>query len=157
MNDYIAKPISPQILAEILEKWLPKENNDVRAMNNETAKPASLISSHSSLIWDRSGMLERMMGDDEVAGVIVGTYLSEIPRQIQTLKEHLSREDAPGVRLQIHTIKGAAANMGAEALRSVAFEMEKAAVDGDLDAVGRAIQELETQFQRLKNEMEKGL
>jgi len=46
---------------------------------------------------------------------------------------------------------------GAEALRSVAFEMEKAAADGDLDAVGRAIQELETQFQRLKNEMEKGL
>ncbi|MCF8145879.1 MAG: response regulator [Deltaproteobacteria bacterium] len=152
MNDYMAKPISPQILAETLKKWLPKENNELRAMDNEPAKPASLISSHASLIWDRSGMLERMMGDDEVAGVIVGAYLLEIPRQIQTLKEHLSRVDAPGVRLQIHTIKGAAANMGAEALRSVAFEMEKAAVDGDLDAVGRAIQELETQFQRLKND-----
>jgi len=25
MNDYVPKPISPQILAEALEKWLPKE------------------------------------------------------------------------------------------------------------------------------------
>ena len=25
MNDYVSKPISPQALAEALEKWLPKE------------------------------------------------------------------------------------------------------------------------------------
>jgi CheY-like chemotaxis protein len=27
MNDYISKPISPQILSEMLEKWLPKEED----------------------------------------------------------------------------------------------------------------------------------
>jgi PAS domain S-box-containing protein len=26
MNDYLAKPVSPQALAEVLDKWLPKEN-----------------------------------------------------------------------------------------------------------------------------------
>ncbi len=31
MNDYITKPVSPQTLAEVLEKWLPKENDDRRA------------------------------------------------------------------------------------------------------------------------------
>jgi len=27
MNDYITKPVSPQALAEVLEKWLPKDDN----------------------------------------------------------------------------------------------------------------------------------
>jgi CheY-like chemotaxis protein len=27
MNDYITKPVSPQALAEVLEKWLPKKDN----------------------------------------------------------------------------------------------------------------------------------
>jgi CheY-like chemotaxis protein len=26
MNDYISKPVTPEALAEILEKWLPREN-----------------------------------------------------------------------------------------------------------------------------------
>jgi CheY-like chemotaxis protein len=28
MNDYITKPVSPQVLEEVLEKWLSKDNND---------------------------------------------------------------------------------------------------------------------------------
>ena len=27
MNDYISKPISPQAMAEMLEKWLPQEED----------------------------------------------------------------------------------------------------------------------------------
>ena len=27
MNDYIIKPVSPQVLAEVLEKWLPRNDN----------------------------------------------------------------------------------------------------------------------------------
>jgi DNA-binding response OmpR family regulator len=26
MNDYVTKPVSPQALAKVLDKWLPKEN-----------------------------------------------------------------------------------------------------------------------------------
>jgi CheY-like chemotaxis protein len=28
MNDYIIKPVSPQALAEMLDKWLPKNNDE---------------------------------------------------------------------------------------------------------------------------------
>ena len=27
MNDYITKPVSPQALAEMLDKWLPRDDN----------------------------------------------------------------------------------------------------------------------------------
>jgi len=126
-------------------------------IHDEPMEPASPLISQTPLIWDRVGMLERMMGDEELAGIIVKTFVSDIPGQIRTLRELLKREDAPGVRLQAHTVKGAAANIGAETLRSVASKMEKAASEGDLDAVGGGIKELETQFECLKKETEKGL
>jgi CheY-like chemotaxis protein len=33
MNDYVTKPISPQALAEVLDKWLPKDEK--KMMNAE--------------------------------------------------------------------------------------------------------------------------
>jgi len=157
MNDYITKPVSPQVLAETVEKWLPKETNVARVIHDEPMEPALPLISQTRLIWDRVGMLDRMMGDKELAGIIVKAFLSDIPGQIQTLRALLAREDAPGVRLQAHTIKGAAANIGAETLRSVASKMEKGAAEGDLDTVWGGIKELETQFERLRKETEKGL
>ncbi len=51
MNDYITKPVSPQTLAEMLDKWLPKENDDRRAgmLNKEqlaTDDSHSALSTH---------------------------------------------------------------------------------------------------------------
>ena len=62
--------------------------------------------------------------------------------------------DTPGAERQAHTIKGASANVGGECLRAVAFEMEKAAKAGNLEAVMARLPEMERQFARLKQAME---
>ena len=61
--------------------------------------------------------------------------------------------DASSVERQAHSIKGVAANVGGEALRAVAFEMEKASRAGDLNAAKARMVELESQFERLRQEM----
>jgi CheY-like chemotaxis protein len=58
-----------------------------------------------------------------------------------------------GAERQAHTVKGAASNVGGEALRTVAFAMEKAGKTGDLEAVTAGLPELEAQFGRLKEAM----
>ena len=35
MNDYVTKPISPQALVEVLDKWLPKENDEKKMMKRK--------------------------------------------------------------------------------------------------------------------------
>ncbi len=59
-----------------------------------------------------------------------------------------------GTERQAHTIKGASSNVGGEALRAVAFEMEKAARAGELKSVTARLSELEMQFIRLKEAMD---
>ena len=53
-----------------------------------------------------------------------------------------------------HSINGASTNMGGERLRAVAFEMEKAAKAQYLTAASSFMNELERQFDRLKEEMQ---
>ncbi len=143
MNDYITKPVSPQSLAEVLDKWLPKENDD---------RCAEIIR-HSSLIFDRAGMMARLMDDENLARMVVEEFLKDIPLRIAALKGYLETGDAAGAERQAHTIKGASANMGGERLRDVAFEIEKTARIGDLNAAWIQIAELETQFHQLNRAM----
>jgi HPt (histidine-containing phosphotransfer) domain-containing protein len=156
MNDYVTKPISPQALVEVLDKWLPKENDDRCAevmKKNETEEDAS----RSSLIFDRAGFMCRLMDDEYLARVVVKGFLEDIPKQIAALKGYLETGDVAGAERQAHTIKGASANVGGERLQEAAFKMEKAARAGDLSAAGRLIPELEAQFDRLNQAMKKEL
>jgi len=134
--------VTPQALVEVLEKWLPKEWGEAG------------ITRHSSAVFDRAGMLERMMGDEDLARMILDGFLQDIPRQIRALRDFLDAANAPGAERQAHTIKGASASVGGEALRAVAHEMEKAGKAGDLAAVRARMVDLQAQFDRLKEEIE---
>ena len=93
------------------------------------------------------------MGDQEIARVIVGGFLAETPGEIESLKGLVDAGDTAGARRQAHSIKGASANVGGEALRAVAFEAEIAGQAGDLDTIIALIPNLEIQFDRLKEAM----
>ncbi len=69
------------------------------------------------------------------------------------MQGYLEAGDAPGAERQAHTIKGASANVGGEALREAAFEMEKAGKAGDLETVRARMAELDKEFGRLKEAM----
>ncbi|MGD9231336.1 MAG: Hpt domain-containing protein [Desulfobacterales bacterium] len=90
------------------------------------------------------------MGDEALANEILGEFLEDFPRKFTALKKALDNDDAPSVQLQAHTIKGQSANVGGEALRKTAFEIEKASETRDLETVKARITELEAQFDRLK-------
>ena len=153
MNDYICKPVMPPVLAEMLEKWLPREPDKCRRMADapglDTKEDAQATPSLLA-VWDQAGMRERLMGDEELIQVVAEGFLSDLPEQIEALQGYLEAEDVAGTERQAHTIKGAAANVGGERLRVVAYTIEKAARVGDLRAAGELMAELVAQFDQLK-------
>ena len=166
MNDYITKPVSLHALAEVLDKWLPKEDAECIKMEEKINAPdsfSSLITRSSTthrpslLIFDRAGMMTRLVDDDDLLRVVVNGFLEDIPRRIAALKGYLETGDVSGAEHQAHTIKGSSANVGGERLREVAFEMEKAIRAGDLSAAGRLMTEMEAQFDMLNQVMIKEL
>jgi len=80
-----------------------------------------------------------------------------MPPQIASLRDYLKKMDYVGSARQAHTIKGAAANLGGESLRSAATLLEAAAKLEDLAASISCLVVVEAEFERLRQAMEKEL
>lgn len=149
MNDFVPKPIDPEELLRAIERW----------MGAEIAPPSAPVmqapTAESTAVYDRAGLLKRMMGDPSLTAMVTSTFIADIPRQLLTLKSLLEHHDAHAAGRLFHSIKGAAASVGGECVRVLAFEMEKAADNGDMDTVNARIGELETQVFRLCEAMGK--
>jgi CheY-like chemotaxis protein/HPt (histidine-containing phosphotransfer) domain-containing protein len=171
MNDYITKPVSPRALARALERWLPREavgaepapEADTSTADTSAAcAPIEWVESVESAragtpqavaIFDRAGMMARLLDDETLACAVVEGFLDEMPNEIESLRRCALAGDADGARRQAHSIKGASANVGGEALRAVAYAAEKAGQAGDLPAIMAHMPDLESQFALLKEAM----
>lgn len=104
-------------------------------------------------IFNRTALLERLLGDEELTRMILQKFLADIPRQIETLRRCLDAGDAAGAERQAHTIKGAAGSIGGEALQVLAAELEQACKVRDLEHVKRRLDELSVGFETLTSEI----
>ncbi len=153
MDDYVTKPISPIALAEALDRWLPRDYAGLPARAPDEPVAGSHQTSTEAPVFDRAGLLARLIGDEVLARTVVDGFLEDTPRQIEALRDCLRTGDAAGAIRQAHIIKGASATVGGEALSAVAGEMEKAATSGDLDTGRGHLPDLESQFGRLRAAM----
>ncbi|MEI6655015.1 MAG: MASE1 domain-containing protein [Verrucomicrobiota bacterium] len=151
MDDYVSKPVSPQSLAAVLKKWLPKENPPnplIRpAPMHRDARPSPLTPPPAA-VFDQAGMTARLLHDTSLVRTVSQSFLLDAPRQIAALKDHLESGDSPAATRQAHSLKGAAANIGGEHLREIIYQMEQAA--GDPPAAASLLPELEARFTTLK-------
>jgi CheY-like chemotaxis protein/HPt (histidine-containing phosphotransfer) domain-containing protein len=144
MAGMVVKPVSLEALRAALEQWLPvAQSRDA----GKTAPPVAQTSPEADPpVFDMEGVLERLMGDQDLAWAVIDGFLVDNRSQMQELQSFLSNRDVDGSRRQAHSIKGAAATVGAERLRTTAFAMEQAAQAGDLRTVETAMGELEANF-----------
>jgi CheY-like chemotaxis protein/HPt (histidine-containing phosphotransfer) domain-containing protein len=162
MNDYLAKPISPLALAEALDRWLPVAGAAAPARPPAARLPeptdvAAAAERVTARAFDREGLLARVMDDEALARSLARGFLEDIPRQLAALKAHLASGDASGVQHQLHTLKGASASMGADALSAVASEMEVGAMAGDLAMVDAGVPRLTAHCDRTTAAIEEQL
>ena len=103
-------------------------------------------SSPESLVFDREGVLDRLMGGEALAAKVTAVFTGLFPGMMTELRRALDAADAPVAQRQAHSIKGAAANVGANALSVLALQMEQAAKEGKLEEVRRDLESLQSAF-----------
>ncbi len=160
MNDYLAKPVSRFALAKMLEKWLPLPDTTGALQCTDSGRKAPIPEEETTpegIVWDRSVLLHRLDGDEELTDEIAAEFLEDIPDEFAALAAALASGDLLSAGRHAHTVKGTSASVGGEALRAVAFETEKAAKAQDAEAASAAFRKMEFEFGRLKENMEKGL
>ena len=167
MDDYLSKPVEPAQLAAVLERWLPDSEPDNEKLEiviakataekqeagKKSAENKNAEISSKSAIFDRDAFLSRLMNDEGMARVIVEGFLADMPVQIELLAEAVAAADSTAAGQQAHKIKGAAANMAAEALRAAAAQTEQAGNTKNVKVLPGLLHEIESCFKELKEAM----
>ena len=157
MDDYVTKPISPQALAEAIDRWLPRDDAGP-ALRAPAEVPAGAAGRRTATdedvpIFDSAALMARVMDDAGLARMVAAAFLKETPGLIDSLVSCVRSGDTQGAIRHSHTIKGASANVGGEALRTIALEIEQAATAGDLDGASARLPDIEFAFARLRDAM----
>ena len=142
MHDYGSDSVTPHVPADALaHNRRPSRSRRSGQRGGHTAPILRVL--------DRSALVDRLMGDEALAHEIVETFIEDVPGQINTLKRAAGDGDVELVQRTAHTIKGAAANVGAAALHEVSRRLEVAAGAAEWDAVESLLQRLESEYGEL--------
>ena len=144
MDDYLAKPIRPAHLAEAIRQVLVP-----RALPSSPSadpKPASA----DPRIFDPAVLGERLEGDQALIDLILQKFVATLPAQLELIKNATRECQAEKVELLAHSLKGSAAEIGAQALREAAGALEMAGHTRDLADALALVNRLETEWNRFK-------
>jgi CheY-like chemotaxis protein len=156
MDDYLSKPVRREALSEVLSRWLdgkepPAADRAAVAVSPADGRPPVA----PAVKFDAEEFIERLMGNEDLAKRVAGTFIDTMPGQLAALGSALRSLDGPAARLAAHSIKGAAANVGGVAVRDLAARLESLAESGTFDSAAEVLPELFAHFESLKPVMQK--
>ncbi len=154
MNDYIAKPVSPHELAEVLDRWLPGRKDPVVLSHMRQQTSLFPIDAERIRRFDPKALLDRLMGDEDLMRGVLEDVIFDVPNRFHTLTANLAEGDSDGARREAHTIKSTAKLLDDASLSQLALKMENAAADGDLWLVKTHMPELDALIKALCSEVE---
>ena len=147
MNDYLTKPVDLAALVVAIGRWL-KGAGDVSAVVSTRTEQVAVLA-----VFDRAALMNRLLGDEDLAREVVEGFLADLPGQLAVLKNHVAA-GAPGhVERQAHKIKGACSTVGAAAMSALAAAIERAGKAVDLVRVSFLLSTLDTEFKALQEAM----
>ncbi len=141
-DDYLTKPIDPDLLEEILIRFLPEKK--VERSKEEQDDDIELSESDSFDIPEALDILKDQENIDIFCGiensgsaetylVTLKIYYDSMDEKAKELNSLLSQEEYTNYKIRIHALKSSLRIIGAEGLGEEAQDLENAAKDGDTD------------------------
>ena len=148
MDDYIAKPIEPQELLEAIKKWVMSDDpNKVKPGPGTPGKEGL----PKDVPIDLEGVLsDRFDGDKDLLTEILREFLDYAPKQLKVLQQAAEEGRPEVVETEAHSLKGAAANLGARRLADLSLSLELAGRARNLAEAAKMTNDLQTEFERLE-------
>ncbi len=145
MNDHIAKPIDPDQLFGVLLRWIKRSDGDggKAAQGGGASRPAATRAQDGALAIpgiDVSSGLRRTGGNRARYETLLRKFAEQQADAVAAMEAALSGGDAATAERTAHSLKGAAATLGATALSEAAARAETAIKRGD--GVNDAVSEL---------------
>ncbi|TVS11088.1 MAG: PAS domain S-box protein [Gammaproteobacteria bacterium] len=142
MNGYVSKPLTRESLLDAMKQWLPA---------GTLPSSGPITSLPSTMEFDQAELLRRLMDDEALVAAVTEAFCADMPRRIDELRASVETGDLALAGRLGHTIRGASANLCADALVASARAVEEAVTAQDISSARAAVRLLEGDFERLKN------
>ncbi|MFM7274347.1 MAG: response regulator, partial [Gammaproteobacteria bacterium] len=124
MSDDLSKPIKLGVLREALNRWLQQSPAPVAAVPEAAPRNAA------NTVVDKAFLDDLRSQIGESADRMVTLFLEDLPGYLKALRVASENQEMAELRRIAHTLKGAAANVGAPRLAQRALALEQEASSG---------------------------
>ncbi|MDX8390999.1 MAG: response regulator [Mariprofundaceae bacterium] len=157
MDDHLGKPLSGKSLRHMLARWLPTDDSDIQI--EHTDAPTNIESETQS--EKRPEVVEGAVINETVLrqlrsdmgfgiGMILDTYLGELPKQIDVFEASIADADGDALRRCGHKLKGASRSVAAGPLGEICYQFELLGEKGDFVAAKAMLQDLKQMVVRVE-------
>lgn len=144
MNAHATKPIDLDELVHILTQWLESDSADeVLQPQNDEQSPDEIDG------INLEEALPRVRNNWPLLKRLFATFLQDQEDIVGSVRDAILQDDMESCSVRLHTLKGSAANIGANDLAAIAAVMEKAAKAGDKNSLQENMGALGEQFSRV--------
>ena len=153
-DDIITKPIDPDLLYDILNKWMsPRE----RASKN-ISSASGLIDLHLTQLsvkeLDVKTAIRRFGDNEDLYGRMLKKFIDGNKNTCTELKGLVLKSDFKNAHLKIHTLKGESANIGAGQVYKLSKEVEQTIIKKDIIGFEKELPLLQNKFDFLSSELQ---
>jgi CheY-like chemotaxis protein len=128
MDDFITKPIKPDILKEHLEPWLKRQYQDVQELPRELFDPdekeEAVQTPANGKIWDKEKALQFVGGDESLLKELAAVFVQRNSILLEAVKKAIETKDPAALHDAAHAYKGAVNHFSAKRIRALAYALE---------------------------------
>ena len=138
MDDYVAKPIRPNVLAGALSRARPLGDTPRGERWGRRHQPRR-----------ERGREPESLGGEEFVAEVIDTFLSDAPALVATLRTTHEEGDTEGLRRAAHTLKSNGQTFGAGRFSELCRELEHRARSDELDGAAELVDRIEREYPAL--------
>jgi PAS domain S-box-containing protein len=142
MNDFVSKPIDGRQLFAVLRRWLHPQGQPPEVVPGVVPAPPPLFGAEETMgrqgdgagqqlaVLDMEDGVQRLLGNRDLYLRLLCEFRQEYPAAVAEIMALNGQGKPEEARRLVHTIKGIAGNLGADALRRAAMDMEVVVREG---------------------------
>jgi CheY-like chemotaxis protein len=142
MDDFVSKPVSARAIDDVLEKYL-KCRTGTRTLSADPGR-------NESDPVEIPRLKEISGGDPEIERELIQLFLYGMEQHLQALSSAARAEDRVALQREVHSIKGASANLGARKIQEMMDRLEQICTGKDLARVPVLLAALEAEVARAR-------
>jgi len=157
MDDYLAKPVRPEDVRKVIERWAAAASSPESAVAPTTVVPPAVVFPMIGADVPPVDM-ERLMdftdGNTENLRELVTLYLKQTGDQLVELQTAVQAGDAGEIRRIAHSCAGASATCGMARIVPSLRELERQGTDGQLTSTAELMHQAREEFAAIRKILE---